>query len=134
MGHSTPLFEEQNKSSTRTYPQCWLSSRDMKRTGSEPKPTVQYPLPGLTHQKDVSTDAYTNIDRRCRVSTLWNIVVCEQNMLWNTFAGEQHLNIVEDVSLPILRTDQVIVAALSSAFDVFPCFRTNWFVPKTGGV
>ncbi len=42
MGHRTPSFKERNQSSTRTYPQCWLSSRDTERTGSELKPTVQY--------------------------------------------------------------------------------------------
>ena len=42
VGHHTPSFKEQDKSSTRTYPQCWSSSRDTERTGSELNPTVQY--------------------------------------------------------------------------------------------
>ena len=44
VGQWTPSLKEpwQIKSSTRTYPQCWSSSRDMERTGSELKPTVQY--------------------------------------------------------------------------------------------
>ena len=36
VGHRTPSFKEQIKSSTRTYPQYWSSSRETERTGASP--------------------------------------------------------------------------------------------------
>ena len=71
-GHRTSLFKEQDKSSTRTYPQCWSSIRDTERTGSELKPTVQYSGVEIPEHPSVSYFVYyvwIKRDLKCKGKT-----------------------------------------------------------------